>query len=219
MADKDDVKEGKEFYVDVPAKNEPFFLKGSNSLDWGMQNRLARIFNPDDNHTVMLAVDHGYFLGPTTSLEQPALTIEPLLDHADALMLTRGILRTSVDPQTQTPIVLRVSGGVSIVGEALENEGIVTSMTEALRLNVAAVALSLFIATSSSRSTARSWRSRRCWNCWRSSECWKWRCWGFQLYKWIFCCLRWRRWGRSLQWYCWNWWKWRWKRCSRFTNW
>jgi len=116
-------------------------------MDWGMQNRLARIFDPDDNRTVMLAVDHGYFLGPITSLQQPAITIEPLIDHADALMLTRGVLRTSVDPQTRTPIVLRVSGGVSIVGEDLANEGLVTSLEDALRVNATAVAMSLFIGT------------------------------------------------------------------------
>ncbi len=122
-------------------------------MDWGMQNRLARILQPDDDRTVMLAVDHGYFLGPMASLEQPALTIEPLIDHADALMLTRGVLRTSVDPRTHTPIVLRVSGGVSIAGEALENEGLVTSIEDAMRLSACAVALQLFVGTPYERQT------------------------------------------------------------------
>ncbi len=122
-------------------------------MDWGMQNRLSRILQPDDERTVMLAVDHGYFLGPMTSLEQPALTIEPLIDHADALMLTRGIVRTSVDPRTHTPIVLRVSGGVSIAGEALENEGLVTSIEDAMRLSACAVALQLFVGTPYERQT------------------------------------------------------------------
>src|SRR3989304_4953857 len=98
MADKDDVKEGKEFYVDVPAKNEPFFLKGSGALDWGMQNRLARIFNPESGRTVMLAFDHGYFQGPTTGLERIDVTILPLEPYVDALMLTRGILRSPITP-------------------------------------------------------------------------------------------------------------------------
>ena len=97
-------------------------------MDWGMQNRLSRIIKPRTGHTVMLAVDHGYFLGPTRKLESPRETIKPLLPHADALMLTRGVLRSSVDPGANTPVVLRVSGGTSIIGENLANEGITTSM-------------------------------------------------------------------------------------------
>lgn len=116
-------------------------------MDWGIKNRLSHIIKPDTGHTVMLAVDHGYFLGPTRKLENARLTIEPLAPHADALMLTRGILRTCVDAQSSTPIVLRVSGGTSIVGEDLSNETITTSMEEAVRLNAAAVALSIFVGT------------------------------------------------------------------------
>lgn len=116
-------------------------------MDWGIKNRLSQIIKPDTGHTVMLAVDHGYFLGPTRKLENARETIEPLAPHADALMLTRGILRTCVDAQSSTPIVLRVSGGTSIVGEDLSNETITTSMEEAVRLNAAAVALSIFVGT------------------------------------------------------------------------
>jgi putative autoinducer-2 (AI-2) aldolase len=116
-------------------------------MDWGMKNRLSRIIKPDTNRTVMLAVDHGYFLGPTKKLEDARSTIEPLLPYADALMLTRGILRTSVDPGEDVPIVLRVSGGSSIIGKDLSNEGITTCMEEAIRLNVSAVALSIFVGT------------------------------------------------------------------------
>jgi putative autoinducer-2 (AI-2) aldolase len=93
----------------------------------------------------MLAVDHGYFLGPVSKLEEPRKTIEPLAPYADALMLTRGVLRTSVDAATSTPIVLRVSGGNSIVGKDLSCEGITVSMKDAVRLNVAAVALSIYV--------------------------------------------------------------------------
>jgi putative autoinducer-2 (AI-2) aldolase len=114
-------------------------------MDWGMKNRLSRIIKPKTGHTVMLAVDHGYFLGPTKDLENAQQTIEPLLDYADALMLTRGILRTSVDPEASVPIVLRVSGGSSIIGEDLSNETIMTSMEDAVRLNVSAIALSIFV--------------------------------------------------------------------------
>lgn len=113
-------------------------------MTWGLQNRLARIIKPSTRKTVMLAVDHGYFLGPTGGLEIPRQTITPLLPYADSLMLTRGVLRTSVDPQSNTPIVLRVSGGTSILKE-LSNEVITTSMEEALRLNVAAVTCSIFV--------------------------------------------------------------------------
>lgn len=113
-------------------------------MDWGMQNRLSRIIRPKTGRTVMLAVDHGYFLGPTTGLENARATITPLIPYADSLMLSRGILRTSVDPQNDIPVILRVSGGTSILKE-LSNEVITTSMQEALRLNVAAVTCSIFI--------------------------------------------------------------------------
>lgn len=114
-------------------------------MDWGLENRLSQIIKPKTGKTVMLAVDHGYFLGPTKDLEDAQSTIKPLLSYADALMLTRGILRTSVTPKTSVPVVLRVSGGTSIIGKDLSNEGITTSMEEAVRLNAAAVALSIFV--------------------------------------------------------------------------
>ncbi len=95
----------------------------------------------------MLAVDHGYFMGPTHKLEQPRKTIEPLLPYADAVMCTRGVLRTSIDAKNSVPIVLRVSGGASVIGESLTNEAITTSIRDAVRLNVAAVALSIFVGT------------------------------------------------------------------------
>lgn len=116
-------------------------------MDWGMKNRLSRIFKPQDGRTVMLAVDHGYFLGPLSRIENARATIEPLVPHCDALMPTRGVLRTSVDPNIETPIVLRVSGGNSIAGENLANEGITVDFEDAIRLNVAAVALSIYVGT------------------------------------------------------------------------
>lgn len=116
-------------------------------MDWGMKNRLSRIIKPETGHTVMLALDHGYFLGPISRLENAGKTIEPLIPYADALMLTRGVLRTSFATHIDTPIVLRVSGGTSIIGENLAQEGITTSMREAIRLNASAVALSIFVGT------------------------------------------------------------------------
>ncbi|MDE1762669.1 MAG: 3-hydroxy-5-phosphonooxypentane-2,4-dione thiolase [Thaumarchaeota archaeon] len=114
-------------------------------MDWGLKNRLARIIKPYDKRGVMLAVDHGYFLGPTERLEEPRKTIAPLLPHADSLMLTRGVLRTSVDPGYPVPVVLRVSGGSSIIGKDLSNEKITTSVKDAIRLNVSALAMSIFV--------------------------------------------------------------------------
>jgi len=121
-------------------------------MDWGMKNRFARIIKPEDGRAVMLAVDHGYFLGPTTGLEEPRKTIEPLLPYADSLMLTRGVLRTSVDANNATPIVLRVSGGTSILKE-LSNEDITVSIEEAIRLNVSAMALSIFVGSEYEKET------------------------------------------------------------------
>ena len=114
-------------------------------MDWGMKNRMNRIFNPQDSRTVMLAVDHGYFLGPVSRLEDLRKTIEPLIPYADSLMITRGALRNCIDAKYTIPIVLRVSGGNSIAGEELSNEEITVSMQDALRLNVCAVALSIYV--------------------------------------------------------------------------
>jgi 3-hydroxy-5-phosphonooxypentane-2,4-dione thiolase len=114
-------------------------------MDWGMKNRLSKIIKPSNSRCVMLAVDHGYFLGPTERLENPRETIGPLLNYADSLMLTRGVLRTSVIPESNTPIVLRVSGGSSIIGEDLSKETIVTSIEEAIKLNASCLALSIFV--------------------------------------------------------------------------
>src|SRR6266852_6742220 len=114
-------------------------------MDWGMKNRLSRIIKPSTGHAVMLAVDHGYFMGPTHKLEEPRKTIEPLLGYSDAIMCTRGVLRTSINPGSNVPIVLRVSGGASVIGESLTNEAVTTSVTDAIRLNVAAMALSIFV--------------------------------------------------------------------------
>lgn len=114
-------------------------------MDWGMKNRMARIFKPETGKTVMLAVDHGYFLGPISKLENPRKTIEPLIPYTDAIMLTRGVLRNCVNPEFNVPVVLRVSGGNSIVGKDLSNEEIITSVREAVRLNVSAVAFSIYV--------------------------------------------------------------------------
>ncbi len=134
----------KQFKTQTPMAQRGFFLKGSAALDWGMQNRLARIFNAQSGRTVMLAIDHGYFQGPTTGLERIDLDILPLVPAADALMLTRGILRSTVPPIYQKPMVLRASGGPSILKE-LSNEEIALDIEDALRLNAAMLAVQVFI--------------------------------------------------------------------------
>jgi putative autoinducer-2 (AI-2) aldolase len=109
------------------------------------------MIKPSTGHTVMLACDHGYFMGPTSRLEQPRKTIEPLVPFADALAVTRGVLRNSVDPDWETPIILRVSGGTSMLQNDLSDEGITTSIRESVRMNVSGVALSIFVGTAHER--------------------------------------------------------------------
>jgi len=144
MPDIDDKKEAKNYYLNIPQKAEIFFLKGLNSINWGMKNRLARIFNPESGRTVMLAIDHGYFQGPTSGLERIDINILPIVPYADSLMLTRGILRSIIPPSSTKPVVLRVSGGASILKE-LSNEGIAVDIEESIRLNVCAMAVQVFI--------------------------------------------------------------------------
>jgi putative autoinducer-2 (AI-2) aldolase len=144
MADIEGAKDTKDFYLDVPFENKAFFLRGSGALDWGMQNRLARIFNPVSGRTVMLAIDHGYFQGPTTGLERVDVNILPLLPYTNALMLTRGILRTTIPSTFSQGIVLRASGGPSILKE-LSNEQIAMDVDDAARLNACAMAVQVFI--------------------------------------------------------------------------
>jgi 3-hydroxy-5-phosphonooxypentane-2,4-dione thiolase len=144
MPDVDGASETKDFHLEVPARNAAFFLKGSGALDWGLQNRLARIFNPVSGRTVMLAFDHGYFQGPTTGLERLDVTIVPLVPYADALMLTRGALRSSIPSAARNALVLRASGGPSILKE-LSNEQIAMDIEDAIRLNASALAVQVFI--------------------------------------------------------------------------
>jgi putative autoinducer-2 (AI-2) aldolase len=136
--------EGGRYQADQPQAAPGFFLKGSHQLDWGMKNRLARVFSPKTGRTVMLAVDHGYFQGPTTGLERIDLNIVPLLPSCDALFCTRGILRSVIPAETAKPMVLRASGGPSILKE-LSDEQIAMDMEDAIRLNAAGVGIQVFV--------------------------------------------------------------------------
>jgi len=134
----------KNYYEHIPQATPGFFLKGAGSLDWGMKNRLSRIFNPVTGRTVMLAIDHGYFQGPTTGLERVDLNIVPLLPYTNALMLTRGILRSTIPAAYPNGVVLRATGGPSILKE-LSNENIAVDVEDAARLNVSAMAVQVFV--------------------------------------------------------------------------
>jgi 3-hydroxy-5-phosphonooxypentane-2,4-dione thiolase len=138
-------EEGKRYEIGQPQLAPGFYLKGSHQLDWGMKNRLARVFDPASGRTVMLAIDHGYFQGPTTGLERIDLSIVPLLPACDALFCTRGILRSVIPAQCTKPMVLRASGGPSILREELSDEQIAMDMEDAVRLNAAGVGIQVFI--------------------------------------------------------------------------
>lgn len=144
MPDIENLKDEHNFHLDTPMKNEVFGLRGSNALDWGMKNRLCKIFSPTTGRTVMLAIDHGYFMGPTTGLERVDVTIVPLLPYADTLMCTRGILRSTIPPTFGKGVVLRASGGPSILKE-LSNERIAVDIEDAVRVNAAALAVQVFV--------------------------------------------------------------------------
>ena len=141
---EEDTREDKNFHEGIPAPDQGFFLKGSGAYDWGMKNRLARIFRPETGRTVMLAIDHGYFQGPTTGLERVDIGIVPIAPYADALMLTRGILRSTIPATHRGGIVMRASGGASILKD-LSNERIALDIEDAARMNVHAVAVQVFV--------------------------------------------------------------------------
>ena len=121
-------------------------------MDWGMKNRLSRLIQPDGK-CFFLPIDHGYFLGPTSCLEKPGETIKPLLDYCDALFVTRGVLRSAIDPGIKKPIILRVSGGTSTVGKNLANEVITTAIDDVIRINATAVGISIFVGSDYEKQT------------------------------------------------------------------
>jgi putative autoinducer-2 (AI-2) aldolase len=170
-------KKEKEYFTDVPQEAPGFFLKGSHQYDWGLKNRLSRVFNPKDGRTVMLAFDHGYFQGPTSGLERVDQTILPLEPYADCLMLTRGIQRSVIPASTSKAIALRASGGTSMVSpfeewegeldgkkikfgrpgfEPLSNESTALNIEEAIRLNASILAVQVFIGSAYERQSLKN---------------------------------------------------------------
>lgn len=144
MADATGNKDAKEFGIGVPIANQSFHIKGADNLDWGMKDRLSRIFNPKSGKTVMLAFDHGYIMGPTSGLERMDLTILPLAPLADVLMCTRGALRAVVPPTFNKPIALRCTSGATILRE-LSDECIGVNIEDAVRCNASAMAVQVFV--------------------------------------------------------------------------
>ena len=157
MADAEKILEAREVSempeegVSVKGK----WIKGSENLDWGMRNRLSRLIKPD-GHCQFLPIDHGYFQGPTRCLERPGETIKDLVAYADGLFVTRGVLRSAISPDIETPIILRVSGGTSVVGKDLADEVLTTSIEEIIRLNAAAVGISIFVGSDYEKETLES---------------------------------------------------------------
>ncbi|MGL6193775.1 MAG: 3-hydroxy-5-phosphonooxypentane-2,4-dione thiolase [Thermoguttaceae bacterium] len=139
MADNDSVQAGKDFGLGVPQKTEGYFLKGSAHLEWGMKDRLSRVFNPKSGNSVMLAFDHGYIMGPTSGLERMDLTINPLIEYSDCIMCTRGALRSVVPPTVNKPISLRFSAGSTIL--TYLNDECLMDIEEAVRLNASLLAI------------------------------------------------------------------------------
>ena len=139
MADLDDIRDGKNFGLDQDIKTQGFYLKGCTSMDWGMKERMSRIFRPASGKTVMLAFDHGFIMGPTSGLERIDLTIVPIAKYADCLMGTRGIIRTSIPAELSKPICLRSDAGTSILTEL--NHNVIIDVEDAIRMNASAMAI------------------------------------------------------------------------------
>jgi len=145
MADQTGNKSAKNFQSDVPASSEGFYLKGLNGYDWGVKDRMTRMFDKTSGKTVMLAFDHGYIMGPTSGLERMDLTVTPLIEYADVLMCTRGALRACVPPTSNKPISLRCSTGATILGREMSYECVGVAIDDAIRLNASAMAVQVFI--------------------------------------------------------------------------
>lgn len=139
MADLDDIRHGNDFGLGTPVASQGFHLKGSDHLDWGIKDRLARIFRPDTGRTVMLAFDHGFIMGPTSGLERIDLSIVPIARYADCLMATRGIIRSCLPPTLGKPVCLRADAGTTILTEL--NHNTLLDIHDAVRLNASALAV------------------------------------------------------------------------------
>ena len=143
MADNEGNIDAKSFGVGVPQVQEQFFLKGNENASYGIKSRLSQVFNKKSGHTVMLAFDHGFIMGPTSGLERIDLTINPLIEYSDCIMCTRGILRSVIPPTANKPISFRADGGTTIL-TSLNDETLI-DIEEAIRLNVSLLAIMVAI--------------------------------------------------------------------------
>jgi len=153
MVDRDkSAGPAKDFSIDVPMETPGFFLRGSAHLNWGMKNRLSRIFNPKSGRAVMLAFDHGYIMGPTSGLERIDLSIPPLLPYTDCMMCARGALRSCIPPEVDIPLVMRCSTGATILKD-LSDEVIGVTVRDAIAMNASAVTTQAYIGGEHERAT------------------------------------------------------------------
>jgi len=151
MADLDDIRDGDNFGLNTPANTDAFYLKGMQSVDWGIKNRMARIFNRKSGRTVMLAFDHGFLMGPTSGLERIDLNIAPLAEHADCLMGCRGSIRPCIPPENTKPICLRTDTGTTILTEM--NHNVLLAEEDAIRMNATAMAAMISVGDAATEAT------------------------------------------------------------------
>ena len=154
MAEQDNNKDAADYGIGIPVKQNPFFLKGLEHADWGIKDRLSRIFNPQSGNTVMLAFDHGYIMGPTSGLERMDLTITPLIEYADCIMCTRGALRSIVPPTSNKPVSLRYSAGTTVLTDL--NDECLLDIEDAIRVNASALAIMVAIGSEYEAVTVRN---------------------------------------------------------------
>ncbi len=158
MADLDDIRDGARFGLDTPADTSKFFLKGMNNSDWGVKNRMSRIFNPKSGNTVMLAFDHGFLMGPTSGLERIDLNIDPLAKHADCLMGCRGSIRSMISPENTKPVCLRADTGTTILTEL--NHNVLLGEEEMISMNSSALAAMIAVGDAATEATTMANFSR-----------------------------------------------------------
>lgn len=146
MADNVGNKAAKEYYLNVPAAHESFYVKGASHCDWGMKNRMARLFSPKSGNTVMLAFDHGYIMGPTAGLERIDIVIPSLFHYVDVLMGTRGVIRSCISPTAQVAKCVRVTYDSTVLFDDMSNGGgISCDIENAIRMNADCMAVQTFI--------------------------------------------------------------------------
>lgn len=135
----DGFREASDFGFGQTSRFDNFHVKGASNYSWGMKDRLSRIFNPRTGRSVMLAFDHGFIMGPTSGLERIDLNIVPLVQYADCLMCTRGILQTSIPAHVNKPVCLRSDAGSTILTEL--NRNVLIDVEDAVRCNASAMAV------------------------------------------------------------------------------